>query len=70
MAQTLASQIRREPGTSHEVAAEIGCRELHSELYSVSANFELLLKIRVPKNENIGKYINDNLLYIYGIVWK
>ena len=47
---------------------EIGRRELHSELYSVSGNFDLLLKMRVSENEDIGRYINDNLLNIDGIV--
>ena len=68
MAQTLFIQIRCEPGMSYEVADEIGRRELHSELYSVSGNFDLLLKMRVPENEDIGRYINDNLLNIDGIV--
>ena len=68
MAQRLFIQIRCEPGTSYEVADEIGRRELHSELYSVSGNFDLLLKMRVPENEDIGRYINDNLLRIDGIV--
>ena len=67
MAQTLFIQIRCRPGTSYEVADEIGLRELHSELYSVSGNFDLLLKMRVPNNEDIGRYINDNLLNIDGI---
>ena len=68
MAQTLFMQIRCEQGTSYEVADEIGRRELHSELYSVSGNFDLLLKMRVPENKDIGRYIYDNLQYIYGIL--
>lgn len=68
MAQTLFIQIRCEPGTSHEVADEIGRCELHSELYSVSGNFDLLLMMRASENEDIGRYINDNLLNIDGIV--
>ena len=68
MAQTLFIQIRCEPGTSYEVTDETGRRELHSELYSVSGNFDLLLKMRVLENEDIGRYINDNLLNIDGIV--
>ena len=68
MAQTLFKQIRCEPGTSYAVADEIGLRELHLELYSVSGNFTLLLKMRVSKNEEIGQYINDNLLNIKGVV--
>ena len=38
------------PGTSYDVADEIGLRELHSELYSVSGNFDLC-KMLVPENE-------------------
>ncbi len=67
MARTLFIQIRCKPGTSYDVADEIGLRELHSELYSVSGNFDLLLKMLVPENEDIARYINDNLLNIEGI---
>ena len=67
MERTLFIQIRCKPGTSYDVADEIGLRELHSELYSVSGNFDLLLKMLVPENEDIGRYINDNLLNIEGI---
>ena len=67
MARTLFIQIRCKPGTSYDVADEIGLRELHSELYSVSGNFDLLLKMLVPEDEDIGRYINDNLLNIEGI---
>ena len=67
MARTLFIQIRCKPGTSYDVADEIGLRELHSELYSVSGNFDLLLKMLVPENEDIGRYINNNLLNIEGI---
>jgi DNA-binding Lrp family transcriptional regulator len=67
VARTLFIQIRCKPGTSYDVADEIGLRELHSELYSVSGNFDLLLKMLVPENEDIGRYINDNLLNIEGI---
>jgi len=67
VARTLFIQIRCKPGTSYDVADEIGLRELHSELYSVSGNFDLLLKMLVPENEDIGRYINNNLLNIEGI---
>jgi DNA-binding Lrp family transcriptional regulator len=60
-------QIRCRPGTSYQVADEIGLREIHSELYSVSGDFDLLLKLHVPEGEDIGRYINDNLLDIDGI---
>ena len=64
---TLFVQIRCRPGTAYGVADEIGRREIHSELYSVSGDFDLLLKLYVPDGEDIGRYINDNLLNIDGI---
>ncbi|OSP55510.1 AsnC family transcriptional regulator [Pseudoruegeria sp. SK021] len=60
-------QIRCVPGTTYKVADEITLRELHSELYSTSGNFDLLLKLYVPDGVDIGKFINDNLLDIKGI---
>ncbi len=67
MTTTLFVQIRCKPGTAYKVADEIGLREIHSELYSISGDFDLLLKLRVPSEEDIGRYINDNLLNIEGI---
>ena len=33
----------------------------------MSGDFDLLLKLYVPDGEDIGRYINDNLLNIDGI---
>ena len=60
-------QLRCRPGTTYKVAEEIALRELHSELYSTSGTFDLLLKLYVPKDEDVGKFINDHLLDIAGI---
>ncbi|WP_120500136.1 Lrp/AsnC ligand binding domain-containing protein [Roseovarius sp. EL26] len=59
--------IRCRPGTSYTVAENIALREIHSELYSTSGPFDLLLKLYIPEGEDVGKYINDNLLDIDGI---
>jgi len=59
--------IRCNPGTSYRVAEEIALREIHSELHSTSGPFDLLLKLYVPEGEDVGKYINENLLDIAGI---
>lgn len=59
--------IRCRPGTSYKVAEEIALRELHSELYSTSGPFDLLLKLYIPEGEDVGKFINDGLLDIDGI---
>ncbi|WP_323782746.1 Lrp/AsnC ligand binding domain-containing protein [Leisingera sp.] len=60
-------QIRCKPGTTYKVAEEIALREIHSELYSTSGNFDLLMKLYIPSGEDVGKYINDQLLQIGGI---
>ena len=60
-------QIRCKPGTTYEVADRIAEREIHSELYSVSGDYDLLMKMYVPQGEDVGRYINDNLLQIEGI---
>ena len=57
-------QLRCKPGTTYEVANEIVLRELHSELYSTSGNYDLLLKLYVDDDEDVGKFVNDNLLDI------
>ena len=57
-------QLRCKPGTTYDVANRIVLREMHSELYSTSGDFDLLLKIYVGDDHDIGKYINDKLLDI------
>ena len=60
-------QIRCRPGTAYKVADSIALREIHSELYSTSGDYDLLLKLYPPEGADIGKFINDNLLDIDGI---
>ena len=60
-------QIRCRPGTAYEVADRIALREIHSELYSTSGDWDLLLKMYPPEGSDVGHYINGNLLDIDGI---
>ncbi len=60
-------QLRCRPGTTYKVAEEILLRELHSELYSTSGAFDLLLKLYVPEGKDVGKFINERLLDIDGV---
>lgn len=60
-------QIRCKPGTTYRVAEEIALREIHSELYSTSGEYDLLMKLYIPKGEDVGVFINDRLLDIEGI---
>ena len=67
MSTCLFVQIRCKPGTTYKVAEEIVLREIHSELYSTSGDFDLLMKLYIPRGEDVGKFINDRLLDIPGI---
>ena len=60
-------QLRCEPGKTYNVAEAIYDRELVSEMYSTSGEFDLLIKLYVPEGQDIGKFINDKLLDIPGI---
>ena len=60
-------QLRCRPGKTYEVADQIYEREIASELYSTSGDYDLLLKLYIPKDQDVGKFINDRLLDIAGI---
>lgn len=60
-------QIRCTPGTTYDVANAIALREIHSELFSTSGEYDLLMKMYIPESEDVGKYINEHLLSIKGI---
>ena len=60
-------QIRCKPSQTYVVADEIAQREIHSEMYSTSGDFDLLVKIYVPDGHDIGRYVNDNISPVEGI---
>ena len=60
-------QLRCKPGKTYEVAEAIVLKELHSELYSTSGDWDLLVKIYIPEDADVGHWINDQLLDIAGI---
>ncbi|MNT41495.1 AsnC family protein [compost metagenome] len=51
-------QVRCRPGKTYEVADRIYEKEVVSELYSTSGEYDLLAKIYVPDGEDVGKYVN------------
>lgn len=55
-------QLRCRPGTTYQVAEAIVQREIHSELYSTSGDFDLMLKLYIPDGEDVGKFINEHLV--------
>lgn len=51
-------QVRCRPGKTYEVADCIYEKEVVSELYSTSGEYDLLAKIYVPDGQDVGKYVN------------
>ena len=60
-------QIRCHPGKTYEVADQIWLREIVSEMYSTSGEFDLLAKIYPPDGADTGHFLSENLLNIPGI---
>jgi DNA-binding Lrp family transcriptional regulator len=61
-------QIQCQPGATYAVAEKLFEREIASELYSTSGEYDLLLKIYIEDGVDIGKFINDNVANVPGIV--
>ncbi|EKF41791.1 Lrp/AsnC ligand binding domain-containing protein [Nitratireductor indicus] len=60
-------QLRCEPGKTYEVAEELYRREIASELYSTSGDYDLLMKVYVDDGIDIGKFVNENIANVAGI---
>lgn len=61
-------QLQCQPGRTYEVADAIYQREIVSELYSTSGDYDLLMKLYIEEDEDVGKFINDNVSNVPGIV--
>lgn len=61
-------QIRCTPGKTYEVADAIYDREVVSELYSTSGEWDLLAKVYVPEEADIGRWLDERLFDVPGIV--
>lgn len=61
-------QLQCQPGKTYEVADTLFEHEIASELYSTSGDYDLLMKIYVDDGQDIGKFINDNVVNVPGIV--
>jgi DNA-binding Lrp family transcriptional regulator len=60
-------QFRCVPGKTYEVADAIYDREVVSELYSTSGDYDLIAKIYVPEEEDVGHFLSSRLFDIPGI---
>ena len=60
-------QFRCLPGKTYEVADAIYDREVVSELYSTSGEYDLIAKIYIPEEADVGHWLNERLFDIPGI---
>ncbi|MFT4151364.1 MAG: Lrp/AsnC ligand binding domain-containing protein [Paracoccaceae bacterium] len=61
-------QFRCTPGKTYEVADAIWDREVVSELYSTSGDFDLMAKVYIPDDRDVGHYLSEKLFDIPHIV--
>lgn len=60
-------QIRCSLGRAYEVAEALSDTEMASEIYSTSGDWDLLAKIYVDDQADIGRFVNSNLHNLQGI---
>lgn len=60
-------QFRGTPGKTYDVATAIYDREVVSELFSTSGEFDLIAKVYIPDGEDVGHYLSQKLFAIVGI---
>ncbi|MEO9337302.1 Lrp/AsnC ligand binding domain-containing protein [Mesorhizobium sp. SB112] len=61
-------QLQCQPGKTYDVADEIFEREVASELYSTSGEYDLMMKIYIEDGVDVGKFINEKVANVPGIV--
>ena len=52
-------QIKTEPGQAYNVAADLADMEIASEIYSTSGQFDLLAKVYLEDDQDIGHVVAD-----------
>ncbi len=60
-------QLRCKPGTAYQVADKLYEKEIISQLFSTSGEWDLLAQIYPPANTDVGKWVNENILDVEGI---
>ncbi|KQY23975.1 Lrp/AsnC ligand binding domain-containing protein [Rhizobium sp. Root482] len=60
-------QLQCAPGKTYEVADAIYKKEIVSEMYSTSGDYDLMIKVYLQEGQDIGKFINDNIATVPGI---
>lgn len=62
--QCVFVQFRCTPGKTYDVATAIYDREIVSELFSTSGDWDLIAKIYIPDGNDVGHFLSENLFDI------
>ena len=54
-------QFRCTPGKTYEAAEAIYDREVVSELYSTSVEYDLIAKVYIPEDQDVGHFLSEKL---------
>ena len=54
-------QVRCIPGQTYAVATAIYDREVVSELYSTSGDWDLIAKVYIPEDQDVGHFLAEKL---------
>jgi DNA-binding Lrp family transcriptional regulator len=65
--QIIFVQLKCELGQAYEVAGRLVDAELVSEVYSTSGHYDLLAKVYVPNDQDVGHYVTDRIQRVPGI---
>ncbi len=65
--QTIFIQLKCELGKAYEVVGRLVDEELVSEVYSTSGHYDLLAKVYVPADQDVGHYVTDRIQKVTGI---
>lgn len=59
--------VKCEPGKAYDVANALAETELASEIYSTAGHFDLLVKLYLEDDEDVGHFVNSQIHTIPGI---
>ena len=65
--QLIFIQLKCELGRAYEVAGRLVDEELVSEVYSTSGHYDLMAKVYVPTDQDVGHYVTERIQRVAGI---
>ena len=60
-------QIKCELGQSYVVAGKIADAEIASEIYSTAGGYDLLVKLYLEEDQDVGRFIAEHIQTVKGV---